>query len=86
VTCKVHGRSAMDLALARLEAFGFEIVPATAEPAVRAALVKLKTKIPYVDAFGVELTAESSDYLLVTADFDLKAADEDVNIELLPTK
>ncbi len=86
VTCKVRGRSAMDLALARLEAFGFEIVPASAERAVRASLIKLKRAIPYVDAFGVELAAESPDRILVTADFDLKPASKDINIEFLPTK
>jgi predicted nucleic acid-binding protein len=86
VTCKVRGRSAMDLALARLEAFGFEIVPTTAERAVRASLIKLKRKIPYVDAFGVELATGSPDHILVTADFDLKPANKDVEIEFLPTK
>ena len=29
VTCKFHGRPTMDRVLARLEAFGFEIVPVT---------------------------------------------------------
>lgn len=86
VTCKVRGRSAMDLALARLEAFGFHIVPAGAERAVRASLIKLKRKIPYVDAFGVELATDSPDHVLVTADFDLKPASKDVKIEFLPTK
>jgi predicted nucleic acid-binding protein len=86
VTCKVRGRSAMDLALTRLEAFGFHIVPAGAERAVRASLIKLKRKIPYVDAFGVELAADSPDHVLVTADFDLKPASKDVKIEFLPTK
>ena len=86
VTCKVHGRAAMDLALSRLAAFGFELVPATSERALRAALIKLKRKIPYVDAFGVELVADSSDHVLVTADFDLKPASRDIQIEFLPAK
>ncbi|MBZ5652917.1 MAG: PIN domain-containing protein [Acidobacteriia bacterium] len=86
VTCKTHGRSAMDLALSRLEAFGLEIVPATAERAVRASLIKLKRKIPYVDAFGAELSADSADHVLVTADFDLKPASKDAKIEFLPSK
>jgi hypothetical protein len=59
----------MDLALARLEAFGLEVVPASAESAVRTSLIKLKREIPYVDAFGVELAADSPDHVLVTADF-----------------
>ena len=86
VTCKVRGRSAMDLALERLEAFGLEIVPATAERAVRTSLIKLKRKIPYLDAFGVELAADSPDHVLVTPDFDLKPANRDVKIEFLPRK
>jgi PIN domain nuclease of toxin-antitoxin system len=56
--CKVRGRSGMDVAPARLEALGFQIVPAGAERAVRASLIKLKRKIPYVDAFSVELAAD----------------------------
>lgn len=86
VTCKLRGRSAMDLTLARLEGFGFEVVAATAERAVRASLIKLKGKIRYVDAFGVELATNSSEHILVTADFDLKPANKDVKIEFLPTK
>ncbi len=86
VTCKVHGRAGMDLAMSRLETFGLEIVPATAERAVRAALIKLKRSIPYVDAFGAELAADSADHVLVTADFDLKPAHRDVKIEFLPPK
>ncbi len=86
VTCKFHGRSTMDQVLARLEAFGFEIVPVNPERAVRASLIKLNRKIPYVDAFGVELAAESSDRILVTADFDLKPAIKDVKVEFLPRK
>ncbi len=38
VTCRFRGRSTMDLVLARLEDFGFDIVPASAERAVRASL------------------------------------------------
>ena len=86
VTCKVRGQPAMDLALARIEAFGIEIVPATSERAVRAALIKLKRKVPYADAFGVELAGESPNHVLVTADFDLKPASRDINLEFLATK
>ena len=86
VTCKFHGRSTMEQVLARLEAFGLEIVPVSPERAVRASLIKLNRKIPYADAFGVELAAESSDRTLVTADFDLKPAIKDAKIEFLPRK
>ena len=86
ITCKVHGQSAVELVLSRLSAFGFELVPITAERAVRAALIKVKRKIPYADSFGVELAMEFSDHVLVTADFDLKAAVQDAKIEFLPRK
>jgi predicted nucleic acid-binding protein len=86
ITCKVHGQSSVELALSRLLAFGFELVPVTAERAVRAALIMVKRKIPYADSFGVELAMDSSDHVLVTADFDLKTATQDVKIEFLPRK
>jgi predicted nucleic acid-binding protein len=86
VTCKFRGQSAMEQVLSRLGAFGFEIVPASKERAVRAALIKLKRKISYADAFGVELATDSSDTVLVTADYDLKSASKDLKIEFLPVK
>jgi predicted nucleic acid-binding protein len=86
VTCKIRGRSTMDRVLARLESFGLDVVPASTERAVGAALIKLNRKIPYVDAFGVELAGDSADHVLVTADFDLKPAAKDVKIEFLPSK
>jgi predicted nucleic acid-binding protein len=86
ITCKLHGRQAMDLALSRLSAFGIQVMSADAERAVRAALIKVKRNIPYVDAFGVELAAEVKDSIFVTADFDFKAATRDATIEFLPAK
>jgi predicted nucleic acid-binding protein len=86
ITCKVHGRADMHLALSRLNAFGFQLVPADPDRAVRAALIKLKRKIPYVDAFGAELTADSRDHVLITADYDLKPCSPDINIEFLPAQ
>jgi predicted nucleic acid-binding protein len=86
ITCKVHGRQAMELVLSRLSAFGLQVVAADAERSVRAALIKLEREIPYVDAFGVELAAEGRDRVFVTADFDFKAASRDVTIEFLPAK
>jgi len=83
---KVHGGTAMDLALSRLNAFGFHIVPVTEDRAVRASLIKVKKNIPYVDSFGVELASDLPDSVLVTADFDLKPAQREVKIEFLPIK
>jgi len=53
---------------------------------VRAALIKVETGIPYVDSFGVELAGRGLNRVLVTADFDFKAAHKDVTIEFLPAK
>lgn len=86
ISGKIHGREAMELVLSRLSAFGLQIVPADADRAVRASLVKLKRDIPYVDAFGIELAAESPDRVFVTTDFDFKPASRDVTIEFLPAK
>ena len=86
ITAKAHGQAAVDLVLSRLSSFGFEIVPATAERAVRAAMIKVRRKIAYADAVGVELASASPEYVLVTADFDLKPAVHDAKIEFLPTK
>jgi hypothetical protein len=43
-------------------------------------------QIPYVDAFGVVLAAESPDRVFVTADFAFKPAKRDVTIAFLPTQ
>jgi len=85
-TCKQRGTKAMELVLTRLSAFGLQVVAVNADRAVRAALLKFKTALPYVDAFGVELTAESRERVFVTADFDFKAANRDIKIEFLPAK
>lgn len=84
--CRQRGAPAMELVLSRLSAFAFEVIPADAERAVRAALIKIKRQIPYVDAFEVELAAESGDRVFVTADFDFKPASRDAKIEFLPAK
>jgi predicted nucleic acid-binding protein len=86
ITCKMHGKAAMELVLSRLNAFAFPIAPADAGRAVRASLIKLKRDIPYVDAFGIELAADSPGRVFVTADFDFKPAARDVTIEFLPVK
>ncbi|HZY63609.1 MAG TPA: PIN domain-containing protein [Edaphobacter sp.] len=86
IVFKRHGRAKMDTVLARLSAFGFEVVPATEQRAVRSALVKAERRIPYADAFGIELAGDSTEHVLITADFDAKAAEGDVRIEFLPVK
>ncbi|MGB7862636.1 MAG: PIN domain-containing protein [Candidatus Sulfotelmatobacter sp.] len=84
--CKRRGRGALDMALSRLAAFGIPVASVDADRAVRAALIRFKTSIPYVDAFGVELTSDSRERVFVTADFDFKPASRNVKIEFLPAK
>jgi predicted nucleic acid-binding protein len=63
-----------------------EIVPATAERAVRAAGMRLDRKIPYADAFALDLAIGSADHILVTADYDFKVVADLARIEFLPAK
>jgi predicted nucleic acid-binding protein len=63
-----------------------EIVPANRERAVRAARLKVDRKLAFADSFAVELTLDSPEYVLVTADFDLKAVEDLIKIEFLPLK
>ncbi len=85
-SCKIRGKSGMDLVLSRLNAFGIGVISVGADQAVGAALLKLKRKIAYVDAFGIEVTRNAPDRIFVTADFDFKPASRDVKIEFLPAK
>jgi predicted nucleic acid-binding protein len=86
VTWKRHGIETVEKVFFRLFAFGFEVIPATAERAVQSGLIKAQKKIPYADAFGVELASDSPDHVLLTADFDVEPAKHDINIEFLPAK
>ena len=86
VTCKLYGRREMERVLLRLGAFGLQVVAADGEGAVRAALIKVETGLPYVDAFGVELAGREPGWVLVTADFDFKPLSRNVEIEFLPAK
>src|ERR1700704_377932 len=86
ITCKAHGKQAMEMVLSRLSAFGIQVVAADGDRAVRAALIKLKRDLPYVDAFGVELAGDSGEHVLVTADFDFKSVGRDVKVEFLAAK
>jgi predicted nucleic acid-binding protein len=86
ITCKAHGKQAMEMLLSRLSAFGLQVVAADGDRAVRAAVIKLNRDLPYVDAFGVELAGDSGERVFVTADFDFKRAGRDVRVEFLPAK
>jgi len=81
-----HGLSGVDAAQAGLSDLRLEVIPVTALRAERSARIKFKYKIPYADAIGVELAGDSADHILVTADFDMKPAVADYQIEFLPAK
>lgn len=83
---KRHGMQSMEAALTGLLAVGVEVIPATQARAVRSGIIKSTRKIPYADAFAVELAGDLPDCLLLTADFDLRPAKRDVKIEFLPAK
>jgi AbrB family looped-hinge helix DNA binding protein len=63
-----------------------EIVPASAEQAVRAADLKVDRKISYANAFALDLAMQSAEHVLVTADYGFKAVDDLAWIEYLPAK
>jgi PIN domain nuclease of toxin-antitoxin system len=83
---KRRGLDFMNATLQGLLAIGIEVVEVSVERAVRSGIIKAQTGVPYVDAFGVELASESSEHLLLTADFDATLARQDVAIEFLPIK
>jgi len=63
-----------------------EVIPATADRAVRAAELKVDRKISYADAFALELAIQSPEHTLVTADYGFKAVADLARIEFLPSK
>lgn len=83
---KNYGSNMLAVVMSRLAGFNFELISISADRAVRAAVLKADKKIPYIDAFGIEFAASSSDHVFVTADFDLKAGEEEARIEFLPRK
>ena len=81
-----HGESRLAYWMQKLLSLEMEIVPATAERAVRSARIQARLRIPYADAFGVELASDSANHVFVTADYDLKPAATEVQIQFLPAK
>lgn len=63
-----------------------EIVPATADCALRAGDLRVDKKIAYADAFALDLAMQSKNHVLVTADYDFKTVDDLARIEFLPSK
>ena len=83
---RIYGAQEAEGMLQNLLDYGLVVVSATAERAERAALVKTRYKMGYADCFGVELAGDSSDHILVTADFGAKTAEETIRIEFLAAK
>jgi predicted nucleic acid-binding protein len=66
--------------------FELDVVSANAERAVHAAMLRVDRKIPYADAFGLNLAMDSPEHILVTADYDFKDVADLARIEFLPVK
>jgi predicted nucleic acid-binding protein len=80
------GASRQKRVLESLTQVDSRIIPATAERAVHAAELRVDHKLPYADAFALDLAMDSADHLLVTADYDFKAVADLARIEFLPAK
>jgi predicted nucleic acid-binding protein len=63
-----------------------EITAVSGERAVRAAELRVDRNISYADAFALELAMESTDHVLVTADYGFKTVADLARIEFLPAK
>jgi predicted nucleic acid-binding protein len=54
--------------------------------ALHAAQLRMDRKIPYADAFALDLAMDSREHILVTADYDFKDVADLARIEFLPLK
>jgi len=80
------GESGQNRALSLLSRSQPTIVAATGDRAVNAAELKIDRRISYADAFALNLAMDSSQHVLVTADYDFKAVEDLARIEFLPAK
>jgi len=63
-----------------------EIIPVTAERAVRAAGIRVERDVPYADAIALEVAMSFQDSVLVTTDYGFKKVADLTRIEFLPAK
>ncbi len=63
-----------------------QIISASGDRAVRAAVLKVDRRISYADGFALELAMESGEHVLVTADYGFKPVADLARIEFLPAK
>jgi predicted nucleic acid-binding protein len=80
------GVPAQNRILESLMQLALQVVPASAERAVRAAELRIDRKLAYADAFALDLAMDSVDHVLVTADYDFKGVADLARIEFLPAK
>lgn len=83
---KRFGASTEATVMASLLPSKASIVSVTGDRAIRAAALKVDRNLAYADGFAMDLALESSDRILVTADYGFKAVDDLAKIEFLPTK
>jgi len=83
---KHFDQSKAPLMIKEVEFLSIEIIPVTMQRASQAAHLRRRYKLPFADSFGLELAYNVSDYILITADFDVKPAAQDISIEFLPAK
>jgi predicted nucleic acid-binding protein len=83
---KRFGALQQEKILQRLMRIDLRIVSVSAERAVRAAVIRVDRKLPYADSFALDLAMDSSDHVLVTADYDFKVVEDLARIEFLPVK
>ena len=83
---KRYGPQEQEIKLRRLMQLDLRVMPISVERAVRAAAIRVDYRMALADAFAVELTLDTPDHVLVTADYDFKVAADLIEIELLPAK
>lgn len=83
---KRSGQFRQNETMKALETMELHIVDITAHRAQHAAAIKVDYKIPYAEAFAVELALDSPEHILVTADYDFKQVEKEIRIEFLPAK
>jgi PIN domain nuclease of toxin-antitoxin system len=83
---KRFGASGQARILSSLLPSEVRIVPAGGESAVRAAEIRADRRLSYADGFALDLAMDSSDHILLTADYGFKSVDDLARIEFLPTK
>jgi predicted nucleic acid-binding protein len=83
---KRYGAQQQEIMLHRLAQLNLRIIQVNAECAVRAAAIRVDRKMAFADAFAVELTLDSPEHVLITADYDFKTVEDLIRIEFLPAK